>query len=159
MTHDYKRHGTTTLFAALNVLDGRVVGECMAKHRHQEFLRFLRQLDRGFPERTPLHLIVDNYGTHNQPKVKAWLGKHPRFMLHFTPTSSAWLNLVERWFRELTEKRVRRGSFGSVPELINAIQDYLATSNADPKPLVWKASAKAILDKLARCKAVYETLD
>jgi transposase len=159
MTHDYKRHGTTTLFAALNVLDGRVVGECMAKHRHQEFLRFLRQLDREFPKGTPLHLIVDNYGTHNQPSVKAWLGKHPRFMLHFTPTSSSWLNLVERWFRELTEKRVRRGSFGSVPELIHAIKEYLATSNANPKPLVWKASAKAILDKLARCKAVYETLD
>jgi len=159
MTHDYKRHGTTTLFAALNVLDGRVIGECMAKHRHQEFLRFLRQLDREFPKETPLHLIVDNYGTHNQPKVKAWLEKHPRFMLHFTPTSSSWLNLVERWFRELTEKRVRRGSFGSVPELIHAIEEYLTTSNADPKPLVWKASAKAILDKLARCKAVYETLD
>ena len=159
MTHDYKRHGTTTLFAALNVLDGRVIGECMAKHRHQEFLRFLRQLEREFPKETPLHLIVDNYGTHNQPKVKAWLGKHPRFMLHFTPTSSSWLNLVERWFRELTEKRVRRGSFGSVPELIHAIEEYLATSNANPKPLVWKASAKAILDKLARCKAVYETLD
>lgn len=158
MTHDYKRHGTTTLFAALNVLDGRVIGECMSKHRHQEFLRFLRQLDREFPKGTPLHLIVDNYGTHNQPKVKAWLGKHPRFMLHFTPTSSSWLNLVERWFRELTEKRVRRGSFGSVPELIRAIEEYLTTSNANPKPLVWKASAKAILDKLARCKAVYETL-
>jgi transposase len=159
MTHDYKRHGTTTLFAALNVLDGRVIGECMAKHRHQEFLRFLRQLDREFPRETPLHLIVDNYGTHNQPKVKSWLEKHPRFMLHFTPTSSSWLNLVERWFRELTEKRVRRGSFGSVPELIHAIEEYLTTSNANPKPLVWKASAKAILDKLARCKAVYETLD
>src|SRR3990172_3060711 len=110
MTHDYKRHGTTTLFAALNVLDGRVIGECMVKHRHREFLRFLRQLEREFPKETPLHLIVDNYGTHNQPKVKAWLEKHPRFMLHFTPTSSSWLNLVERWFRELTEKRVRRGS-------------------------------------------------
>jgi len=159
MTHDYKRHGTTTLFAALNVLDGRVIGECMARHRHQEFLRFLRQLDREFPKGMPLHLIVDNYGTHNHPKVKAWLGKHPRFMLHFTPTSSSWLNLVERWFRELTEKRVRRGSFGSVPELIHAIEEYLTTSNANPKPLVWKASAKAIIDKLARCKAVYETLD
>jgi len=159
MTHDYKRHGTTTLFAALNVLDGRVIGECMARHRHQEFLRFLRQLDREFPKGMPLHLIVDNYGTHNHPKVKAWLGKHPRFMLHFTPTSSSWLNLVERWFRELTEKRVRRGSFGSVPELIHAIEEYLTTSNANPKPLVWKASAKAIPDKLDRCKAVYETLD
>jgi len=159
MTHDYKRHGTTTLFAALNVLDGRVIGECMAKHRHQEFLRFLRRLDRGFLRETPLHLIVDNYGTHNQPKVKAWLVKHPRFTLHFTPTSSSWLNLVERWFRELTANRVRRGSFESVPELIAAIDEYLAASNTDPKPFVWHASVQAILDKLARCKAVYETLD
>jgi transposase len=159
MTHDYKRHGTTTLFAALNVLDGRVIGECMAKHRHQEFLHFLRRLDREFPRETPLHLIVDNYGTHNQPKVKAWLAKHPRFTLHFTPTSSSWLNLIERWFRELTEKRVRRGSFDSVPELITAINEYLAASNTDPKPFVWHASVKAILDKLARCKAIYETLD
>ena len=159
MTHDYKRHGTTTLFAALNVLDGRVIGECMARHRHQEFLRFLRQLEREFPKKTPLHLIVDNYGTHNQPEVKAWLAKHPRFTLHFTPTSSSWLNLVERWFRELTEKRVRRGSFQSVPGLIAAINEYLTASNADPKPFVWHASVQAILDKLSRCKAVYETLD
>ena len=159
MTHDYKRHGTTTLFAALNVLDGRVIGECMAEHRHQEFLRFLRRLDREFSKETPLHLIVDNYGTHNQSKVKAWLEKHPRFTLHFTPTSSSWLNLVERWFRELTEKRVRRGSFESVPELIAAIKEYLAASNADPKPFVWHASAQAILTKLSHCKAIYETLD
>ena len=159
MTHDYKRHGTTTLFAALNVLDGRVIGECMAEHRHQEFLRFLRRLDREFSKETPLHLIVDNYGTHNQSKVKAWLEKHPRFTLHFTPTSSSWLNLVERWFRELTEKRVRRGSFESVPTLIAAIKEYLAASNAGPKPFVWHASAQAILTKLSRCKAIYETLD
>ena len=158
MTHDYKRHGTTTLFAALNVLDGRVIGECMAKHRHQEFLRFLRRLDRNFPGELPLHLIVDNYGTHKQPKVREWLQTHPRFTLHFTPTSSSWLNLVERWFRELTEKRVRRGSFESVPELIAAIEEYLAASNANPKPFVWHASAQAILDKLAHCKAIYETL-
>lgn len=159
MTHDYKRHGTTTLFAALNVLDGQVIGECMAKHRHQEFLRFLRQLDREFPKGTPLHLIVDNYGTHNQANVKAWLEKHPRFMLHFTPTSSSWLNLVERWFREITEKCIRRGSFDSVPQLMDAIAAYLTVSNADPKPFVWHASVKAILDKLAHCRAVYETLD
>ena len=158
MTHDYKRHGTTTLFAALNVLDGRVIGECMAKHRHQEFLRFLRRLDREFPGQTPLHLIVDNYGTHKQPTVRQWLEKHARFTLHFTPTSSSWLNLVERWFRELTEKRVRRGSFESVPELISAIEEYLAASNANPKPFVWRASAQAILDKLARCKPIYETI-
>ena len=140
MTHDYKRHGTTTLFAALNTLDGRIIGECMSRHRHQEFLRFLSRLDEEFPKETPLHLIVDNYGTHNQPKVKAWLAKHPRFTLHFTPTSSSWLNLVERWFRELTEKRVRRGSFESVPELIAAIDEYPAASNTDPKPFVWQAS-------------------
>jgi transposase len=159
MTHDYKRHGTTTLYAALNVLDGRVIGECMAKHRHQEFLHFLRRLDREFPRGTPLHLIVDNYGTHKQPKVKAWLEKHPRFILHFIPTSSSWLNLVERWFRELTEKRVRRDSFQSVPELIAAINEFLAASNADPKPFVWHTSAQAILNKVAHCKAIYETLD
>jgi transposase len=159
MTHDYKRHGTTTLFAALNVLDGRVIGECMARHRHQEFLRFLRRLDRELPKGIPLHLIVDNYGTHKQPGVMAWLKKHPRFTLHFTPTSSSWLNLVERWFRDLTEKRVRRGSFQSVTELIAAIEEYLSASNADPKPFVWHASAQSILDKLARCKAIYETLD
>ncbi len=158
MTHDYKRHGTTTLFAALNVLDGSVIGECMPRHRHQEFLRFLRRLDREFPKDLDLHLIVDNYGTHMQPKVKQWLARHPRFELHFTPTSSSWLNLVERWFRELTEKRIRRGSFLSVPELIAAIEEYMAASNADPKPLVWHASAQAILDKVAKCKAIYETL-
>ena len=159
MTHDYKRHGTTTLFAALSVLDGRVIGECMTKHRHQEFLRFLRRLDREFPGKTPLHLIVDNYGTHKQPKVKAWLERHLRFVLHFIPTSSSWLNLVERWFRELTEKRIRRDSFQSVPELIAAIEEFLAASNADPKPFVWHTSAQAILNKVARCKAIYETLD
>lgn len=159
MTHDYKRHGTTTLFAALNLLDGRVIGECMPKHRHQEFLRFLRRLDREFPKGTPLHLVLDNYGTHTEASVLRWLDKHPRFTLHFTPTSSSWLNLVERWFRELTEKRVRRGSFESVPELIDAIEQYLAASNTDPKPFVWHASVQSILDKLARCKAIYETLD
>ena len=158
MTHDYKRHGTTTLFAALNVLDGRVIGECLPQHRHQEFLRFLRRLDREFPQDLPLHLILDNYGTHTEPSVRAWLEKHPRFTLHFTPTSSSWLNLVERWFRELTEKCIRRGSFQSVPELVEAIQEYLEGSNADPKPFVWKASVEAILNKIARCKAIYETL-
>ena len=159
MTHDYKRHGTTTLFAALNVLDGLVIGECMARHRHQEFLRFLRRLDCEFPDDTPLHLIVDNYGTHNQPRVKAWLARHPRFTLHFTPTSSSWLNLVERWFRELTEKRIRRGSFQSVPELIAAIGEYLTASNAEPRPFVWHASVESILNKIGKCKAVYDTLD
>jgi transposase len=159
MTHDYKRHGTTTLFAALNVLDGKVIGECMARHRHQEFLRFLRRLDREIPKETPLHLIVDNYGTHNQPRVKEWLAKHPRFTLHFTPTSSSWLNLVERWFRELTEKSIRRGNFESVPGLIASIEEYLQASNADPKPFVWQASVESILAKVARCKVIYDTLD
>lgn len=158
MTHDYKRHGTTTLFAALNTLDGQVIGECMTRHRHQEFLRFLRRLDKEFPGKTPLHLIVDNYGTHKQPEVNQWLEKHPRFVLHFTPTSSSWLNLVERWFRELTEKRLRRDSFESVPELISAIEEYLSVTNANPKPFVWHKSVQTILDKVARCKAVYETL-
>jgi transposase len=158
MTHDYKRHGTTTLFAALNTLDGKVVGECMAKHRHQEFLRFLRRLDKEFSGKVPLHLIVDNYGTHKQPKVKLWLEKHPRFTLHFTPTSASWLNLVERWFREITEKRIRRDSFESVPQLITAIEEYLAVTNSDPKPFVWHKSAQTILDKISGCKAVYETL-
>ena len=159
MTHDYKRHGITTLFAALNLLDGRVIGECLPRHRHQEFLRFLRQLDRQFPKRVPLHLVLDNYGTHAQVKVKEWLSHHPRFHLHFTPTSSSWLNLVERWFRNLTEKCVRRGSFESVPQLIEAIEAFLAASNANPKPFVWHASVQSILNKLAHCKAVYETLD
>jgi transposase len=159
MTHDYKRHGITTLFAALNLLDGRVIGDCLPRHRHQEFLRFLRQLDRQFPKRVPLHLVLDNYGTHAQVKVKGWLTRHPRFHLHFTPTSSSWLNLVERWFRNLTEKCVRRGSFESVPQLIAAINAFLAASNADPKPFVWHASVQSILDKVAHCKAVYETLD
>jgi len=158
MTHDYKRNGTTTLFAALNTLNGRVIGECMARHRHQEFLRFLRWLDKEYPGQTPLHLILDNYGTHKQPKVKQWLEKHPRFNLHFTPTSLSWLNLVERWFRELTEKRIRRDSFKSVPELIAAIEEYLAVTNASPKPFVWHKSTQAIPDKIAKCKAVYETL-
>ena len=138
---------------------GGVIGECRSKHRHQEFLSFLRRLDREFPQETPLHLILDNYATHKQPKVRAWLEKHPRFTLHFTPTSASWLNLVERWFRELTEKRVRRGSFESVPELIAAIEEYLAASNADPKPFVWHASVQSILDKIAKSKAIYETLD
>jgi len=158
MTHDYKRHGTTTLFAALNVLDGTVIGECMPRHRHQEFLRFLRRLDRELPKDLELHLIADNYGTHKQPKVKEWLARHTRFTLHFTPTSASWLNLVERWFRDLTEKRVRRGSFESAAALITAIEEYLAVNNQDPKPFVWHASAQAIIDKLAKCKAIYETL-
>src|SRR5436190_18843064 len=134
LTHDYKRNGTTTLFAALSTLDGSVVGQCLPRHRHQEFLKFLRTLDREFPRALELHLIVDNYRTHKHAKVDAWLERHPRFHLHFTPTSSSWLNLVERWFRELTEKAIRRGVCHSVPDLIAAIEKLLAAHNHDPKP-------------------------
>ena len=153
MTHDYKRHGTTTLFAALNVLEGTVIGQCLPRHRHQEFLTFLRQLSRAFPDPIPLHLILDNYGTHTHPTVKTWLDKRPRFHLHFTPTSSSWLNLVERWFSEITDKRIRRGVFHSVPDLEAAIAEFLTLYNADPKPFVWNASVKQILDKVDRARA------
>ena len=158
MTHDYKRNGTTTLFAALDVLQGTVVGQCLPRHRHQEFLKFLRTLDREFPGQRELHLIVDNYRTHKHDNVDAWLAKHPRFHLHFIPTSSSWLNLVERWFRELTEKAIRRGVFHSVPDLIAAIEAFLAAHNNDPKPFVWTASVDSILAKVGRCKAVLETV-
>ena len=158
MTHDYKRNGTTTLFAALSTLDGSVVGQCLPRHRHQEFLKFLRHLDREFPGERELHLIVDNYRTHKHDNVEAWLAKHPRFHLHFTPTSSSWLNLVERWFRELTDKAIRRGVFHSVPELIDAIDQFLAAHNQDPKPFIWTASIDSILEKVGRCKAVLETV-
>ena len=158
MTHDYKRNGTTTLFAALSTLDGSVVGQCLPRHRHQEFLKFLRTLDREFPRDLELHLILDNYQTHKHASVDAWLAKHPRFRLHFTPTSSSWLNLVERWFRELTEKALRRGVFPSVPDLIAAIGAFLEAHNSDPRPFVWTASVEAILEKVGRCKAVLETV-
>lgn len=157
LTHDYKRNGTTTLFAALNVLDGTVVGECMPRHRHQEFLKFLRQLDREFPADRDLHLIVDNYSTHKHDKVNAWLARHPRFHLHFTPTSASWLNLVERWFAKLTDKRIRRGSFYSVDELVAAIHEYLHENNRQPTPFVWTAKIEDILAKVSRCKAILET--
>jgi transposase len=158
VTHDYKRHGTTSLFAALNVLDGRVIGECHQRHRHQEFLKFLRRLDREFPRKLTLHLILDNYGTHTHPTVQEWLTRHPRFELHFTPTSSSWLNLVERWFRDLTQKQIRRGAFQSVPDLKGAIREYLAETNRHPKPFIWTATVESILKKLRRCKAIFETL-
>ncbi len=136
MTHDYKRHGTTTLFAALNVLDGTVIGQCMKRHRHQEFLRFLRKLDRETTKQLDIHLIVDNYATHKHAKIKEWLEKHPRFHFHFTPTSASWLNQVERFFAEITRDAIRRGVFKSVPELEAAIDDYLAKHNQTPKPFV-----------------------
>jgi transposase len=157
LTHDYKRHGTTTLFAALEVATGTVIGSCMKRHRHQEFLRFLRDIDRQTPKALDLHLIVDNYATHKHPKVKAWLAKHPRFHLHFTPTSASWLNQVERFFGLITQERIRRGAFTSVPDLEQAIMDYLDQHNADPKPFVWTASADAILEKVARAKQALES--
>lgn len=156
LTHDYKRNGTTCLFAALNVLEGKVIGQCYARHRHQEFLKFLRKLDREFPKTVPLHLIMDNYGTHSHPKVQEWLKKHPRFSLHFIPTSSSWLNLVERWFRELTDKRVRRGIFYSVEDLKEAIETFIETWNEDPRPFVWTASVESILEKMGKCRKVLE---
>ena len=139
-THDYKRNGTTTLFAALSMLDGKVIGDCMPRHRHQEFIRFLKKIDSETPAGLDLHLIVDNYGTHKHPRVKSWLCRHPRFNLHFIPTSSSWLNMVERWFREITDKRIRRGTFKSVPDLIEAIKDYLENHNQNPRVFVWSAS-------------------
>jgi transposase len=150
MTHDYKRNGTTTLFAALDVLTGMVIGQCLPKHRNTEFLRFLRTIDKQVPKGLEIHMILDNYGTRKHPDVQAWLGKHPRFHLHFTPTSSSWLNLVERWFRNLTDKAIRRGVFKSVPDLIAAIEAYLEANNNDPKPFVWTATAEQILEKVRR---------
>ena len=158
MTHDYKRNGTTTLFAALNVLTGTVIGQCLPKHRNTEFLRFLRRIDHEVPQGLAVHLILDNYGTHKHPNVVAWLGKHPRFQLHFTPTSSSWLNLVERWSRNLTDKAIRRGIFRSVPDLIAAIEDYLAASNDDPRPFVWTATAEEILEKVRRGRVTLERI-
>jgi transposase len=158
MTHDYKRHGTTTLFAALEVLEGRGIGQCFERHRHQEFLRFLRRLDQEFPGPVTLHLVMDNYGTHQQPKVRAWLQRHPRFVPHFVPTSSSWLNLIERWFAELTNKRVRGGSFRSVEDLEKAITEFLAVWNEHPKPFVWTATVESIKAKLARCRQTLEQI-
>jgi transposase len=156
MTHDYKRNGTTTLFAALEIAQGKVVGQCYARHRHQEFLKFLKRLDQEFPGEVKLHLVMDNYGTHKHPRVQAWLKRHPRFVSHFIPTSSSWLNLVERWFGELTGKRVRRGVFVSVENLIAAIDEYVAAWNQDPKPFVWTATVESIVEKLKRCRQTLE---
>src|SRR5450631_622606 len=157
MTHDYKRNGTTTLFAALNMLDGKVIGTCMPRHRQREFLRFLRLIDQQTPAGLDLHLIVDNYATHKTPAVKRWLKAHPRFHLHFTPTSASWLNMVERFFAEITRKRIRRGAFKSVAELKSAIMEYLEKHNADPKPFIWTKSAGQILEKVARAKQALES--
>ena len=150
MTHDYKRHGTTTLFAALNVLDGQVIGQCQQRHTHIEWLKFLRQIDRETPKGKTLHLIADNYATHKHPAVQEWLAKHPRFNMHFTPTSASWLNMVERFFRDISENRLRRGVFTSVPELVAAIDEYVAHHNTNPKPFIWTKSARDILQKVIR---------
>src|SRR5450631_1807659 len=158
MTHDYKRNGTTTLFAALNVLDGKVIGECHGRHRHQEWLKFLRRLDAEFPPQLQLHLVMDNYGTHKEPHVQAWLKKHPRFVCHFVPTSSSWLNLVERWFRELSDKAIRRGSFVSVPDLKQAIDQFMQAWNENPKPFIWTANVGEIIEKIARARIKMEQI-
>lgn len=150
MTHDYKRNGTTTLFAALNVLDGKVIGQCQARHTHVEWLKFLKKIDRETPKDKSLHLIADNYATHKHPNVQKWLEKHPRIHMHFTPTSASWLNMVERFFRDITTERLRRGVFTSVPELITAIDDYIAHHNTEPKPFIWTKSARDILEKVIR---------
>jgi len=155
-THDYVRHGTTTLFAALNVLDGTVIGHCLPRHRHTEFLSFLERVERAAPRRRAIHLILDNYGTHKHPKVRAWFATHPRYHLHFTPTGASWLNLVDRWFAEITRKRLRRGAFRSVGELQKAIYQYLRENNKQPRPFIWTATASSIMRKIKHCK---EALD
>jgi transposase len=152
MTHDYKRNGTTTLFAAMDTLEGKVLSSCMPRHRHQEFIRFLNQIDEETQSDVSIHLILDNYGTHKHAKVQLWLKRHPRFRFHFIPTSSSWLNVVERFFRDLTTDRIRRDSFGSVPELIDAIEDYIDAHNDDPRPFIWTAEADKILEKVGRAR-------
>jgi transposase len=156
MTHDYKRNGTTTLFAAIDMLQGKVIANCMPRHRHQEWIKFLRQIDAETPQDLDLHLIVDNYSTHKHPRVKAWLRRHKRFHIHFIPTSSSWLNIVERFFRDLTGRRIRRGAFRSVPELIDAIMGYIAGHNTDPKPFIWRKTVDEILAKVGRARAALQ---
>ena len=158
MTHDYKRNGTTTLFAALDVLTGSVIGQCLPRHRHTEFLTFLRTIDRQVPKRLQIHLILDNYATHKHPSVKAWLAKHPRFHLHFTPTSSSWVNMVEGFFAQLTNKAIRRGAFASVPDLIAAIDAYLAQNNTSPTPFTWTKTADQIIAKVQRGRVTLKAI-
>jgi len=148
MTHDYVRHGTTTLFAALSTIDGKIISTCMKRHRHQEWIKFLQLIDEQVPPAKELHLIADNYATHKHPRVQAWLKRHPRFHMHFTPTSASWLNMVERFFRDLTTKRLKRGVFTSVAQLVKAIESYVTLSNQSPKPFVWTAKASDILEKV-----------
>ncbi len=158
MTHDYKRNGTTTLFAALDVAEGRLIGKCMNRHRHQEWIKFLKLIDAETPEELDLHLIVDNYATHKHPKVKSWLKRHPRFHMHFTPTASSWLNLVERWFRGITDQRIRRGTFHNVKQLQQAITDYIDEHNEEPQAFKWTAKADAILAKVRRARATLDKM-
>ena len=147
-SHDYVRHGTTSLFAALDVATGKVIGQCHRRHRHQEFLRFLKTIDATVPEDLNLHLVLDNYATHKTPRVQRWLLEHPRFHLHFTPTSASWLNQIERWFALITEQRIRRGVFTAVSELERAINEYICAHNLEPKPFIWTASAELILKRV-----------
>ena len=156
MTHDYKRNGTATLFAAMSTLDGTVIGMCDDRYRHREWLNFLRVIDGATPPDKELHLIADNYATHKHPKVQKWLAHHPRFHVYFTPTSSSWLNMVERFFRDLTEQRLRRGIFRDVEGLIMAIGDYIDKHNDNPKPFVWTAKASDVLEKVKRARTVLD---
>jgi len=158
LTHDYKRNGTTTLFAAIELAEGRLIGTCMPRHRHQEWIKFLKVIDEQTPAELDLHLIVDNYATHKHPKVKKWLKRHPRFHVHFIPTSSSWLNLIERWFRDLTDKRIRRGVFRSVEELVTALMDYVAQHNEHPESFTWTAKVEDILAKVRRARAVLDKI-
>lgn len=158
MTHDYKRNGTTTLFAALELAEGKLIGTCMKRHRHQEWLKFLKLIDRETPQELDLHLIVDNYQTHKHETVQRWLKRHPRFHIHFIPTSSSWLNLIERWFRDLTDKRIRRETFTSVPELVAVIMDYIDHHNAEPKSFTWTATSEDIIVKVERARSVLNNM-
>lgn len=158
LTHDYKRNGTTTLFAAIELAQGRLIGTCMSRHRHQEWIKFLRLIDEQTPAELELHIIADNYATHKHPKVQRWLARHKRFHMHFTPTSSSWLNLIERWFRNLTDKCIRRGAFGDVPQWIDTIMNYIAAHNKDPQSIVWTAKAEDILAKVRRARATLDNL-
>jgi transposase len=158
LTHDYKRNGTTTLFAAIDVAEGMIIAECMPRHRHQEWLKFLKRIDAETPSNLDLHLIVDNYATHKHPTVQRWLKRHKRFHMHFTPTSSSWLNLIERWFRDITERRIRRGVFKSVAQLEQAICEYIEHHNANPQGFVWTAKADAILEKVRRARAALDNV-
>lgn len=158
MTHDYKRHGTTTLFAAMELAEGRLIGQCFKRHRHQEWLKFLKLIDEQTPAHLDLHLIADNYATHKHPRVRAWLARHPRFHMHFIPTSSSWLNLIERWFREIITKRIRRGTFRSVDALEQAAYDFIDNHNRDPRPFVWTADLADILPKIVRAHEALDTM-